>query len=732
MLVLAVTAVALLLSGTAAGAGCRSSGAGCGASEPVPSLEPQATAAEWTALVRARPGAVQTLARADCRPVRAVFYAQTDWLRLATKLAAAQSPCGQYAVSIPPLTSDKTKPRPDQAWRVRALGPNFHALAEIHLATWRSWVAANGSTWYAAGVEARRRMAAAGYDVAQGDGWALNELSSAVRRGQGTARADTREFVRGLHDGDGTLPPVRGTVFVVGIGQSSPDLATYKAKLQTWLEDAAFWGDMSAYVSDWAQEVYADVRAYAAEGAPAAARRDALNEYLQHQLRLATVGPDSVGAARAYLQGAYVPLGNAAWQWLTKYGWTAVGADEMKDFVSAQTYAMRGAAAANPAGDRLGFAWAPRNLSEQPKGVFAAQAGQLLERLGEAIRDSAEWPTSDPGSAACGPAGQNLWCNRAIPGAAITDRWRSFSAWTSISLGFSAPLQTLAAGAVSRPLAVQLQIGRIPTPSLQPVPVTLASSSPAGAFALVPEGPWTPTLTLPLDVGATATPTFLYRDTRAGSAIVTASAAGVLTAAQTVTILPGDPVSLSVTPPAATLRPGETQVLSASGVDVYGNAAALQRVAWSVSPPAVGRVSPATGPSTTFVASASSSGAATVEAVLVTAGAQLVARARVEVQLPPTMRVASVRQRPVQQGLRVTTRVVDAAGRGVERAIVLLTVYRDGKGVAALRGRTAARGLLTVVPGLRASGCYSTHIRNVAKPGKKWQRGTPANRVCRR
>ena len=100
-------------------------------SAPVPSLEPQATQELWLELVRQktfRPYAVA----ADCRPLRAVFYAATDWLRLATKLAAAASPCAQYYVSVPPVVADKTKPRPDQAGRIRALGPNVHALAEIH------------------------------------------------------------------------------------------------------------------------------------------------------------------------------------------------------------------------------------------------------------------------------------------------------------------------------------------------------------------------------------------------------------------------------------------------------------------------------------------------------------------------------------------------------------------------------------------------------------------------
>ena len=91
-------------------------------SPPVPSVDPQATQALWERLTstrQIRPLSVE----AGCRPLRATFYAATDWLRLTTMLAAKASPCAQYYVSVPPVVADKTKPRPDQAQRIRALGP---------------------------------------------------------------------------------------------------------------------------------------------------------------------------------------------------------------------------------------------------------------------------------------------------------------------------------------------------------------------------------------------------------------------------------------------------------------------------------------------------------------------------------------------------------------------------------------------------------------------------------
>ena len=201
---LAICAVAAL---AIAGSATVSSGAAvqrAAATPVVPSLEPEATEALWRSLVR-RPR--HQRAQAECRPLRGVFYAATDWLRLATKLAATASPCAEYYVSIPPIVGDKTNLRPGQADRIRALGANFHALAEFHWTTWSRWVTDNATTWYAAGVEMRKRMAQAGFDVAAGDTWAVNEFPSTVRSGSGTARENARELVRGLYEGDTARAP---------------------------------------------------------------------------------------------------------------------------------------------------------------------------------------------------------------------------------------------------------------------------------------------------------------------------------------------------------------------------------------------------------------------------------------------------------------------------------------------------------------------------------------------
>src|SRR5262249_52800747 len=153
-------------------------------------------------------------------------------------------------------------------------------------------VTSTGGSWYQAGVEVRRRMAAAGFDVGAGDTWVVNEFSSAVRVGSGSSRQNMRDLVRGLYDGDGG-PPAKGVVLVVGIGQPTASLGTYKARLESWLQDAGFWGDMGSYVSDFLQENYGDVREYGVAGADVPTRLGYLNAYLEHELELASLAPST-------------------------------------------------------------------------------------------------------------------------------------------------------------------------------------------------------------------------------------------------------------------------------------------------------------------------------------------------------------------------------------------------------------------------------------------------------
>jgi hypothetical protein len=401
--------------------------------DPVPSLDDEAS-----------PDAAGTAASAAVGPVfdpglppncrihlEAVFYAATDWLRLGQRLAADPSPCADYYISIPPLAADKTRFRVLQDDLIRALGPRFHPVAEINVTGWSAWVQTNKKTWTDAGIEARRRMADAGYEIASGETWALNELSSAVRRNAGAARANMRAFIGALHDGDGALPMAKGIVFVIGLDQALPDVSVYKATMQSWLQDGAFWSDMARDVRWWAQEVYPNSFNWAVVGAPRAVRAQYFNDYLQHPLILAEAGPASVQTARSFLESSYTALTSAAWRWPADFGNTDITQAQMNNFVSEELFSVRHYVGSNPQTIPQGFvgtAWAPRNLTGLTAPEFAAQTRAILERLASALHQSYEQGGSSQ-EGACGPPGEHIWCDEEVEGAVFNDAWKAFAEW---------------------------------------------------------------------------------------------------------------------------------------------------------------------------------------------------------------------------------------------------------------------------------------------------------------
>ena len=241
----------------------------CAGVEPVDSIGPIAPEIEAAAAETARVESALVAAqgpdalRRNCRfHAEVPLYTDSDWNRLAQNLAAQPSHCADYYISIPAIAGNKTMPRGDQAWRIRALGPRFHAMAEAQLTAWQTWVTTNNRTWTDAGKEFRKRMATAGYDVSLGDTWALNEVPSSVRQNAGQSRRNLLDFLKGLYEGDGSAAPTKGLVFVVGLGQRTQNLSVYLTNMRGWLADSGFWTTADAYVRFWAQEVYGDVRAW--------------------------------------------------------------------------------------------------------------------------------------------------------------------------------------------------------------------------------------------------------------------------------------------------------------------------------------------------------------------------------------------------------------------------------------------------------------------------------------
>ena len=299
--------------------------------------------------VLAIPGGPAPAARAAC-PYQAqvLTYNPRGWQPLLDALAANQTPCAQYYIVLPPI-SDKITPRGRRIVQaVRSKGPNFHPVAEF---SWTFWSRQPG-TWYSKGVAFRRKMAAAGYDPARGETWAINELPSTIRSRTDT-RQRARDLIRGLYTGPPGSAPSAGAVFIVGVGQGMRNFGPYKASLRGWLQDAAFWTAISPHVTWWGQETYASCSRVCVPGRVRIAERStAINDFSQHIAKLAFAGPPATAAARAFFDRAWTPVLTAFWRDPKGYGSNTIPHDTMLKFVSLEVYSARAWAGPRPVSGR--------------------------------------------------------------------------------------------------------------------------------------------------------------------------------------------------------------------------------------------------------------------------------------------------------------------------------------------------------------------------------------------
>jgi hypothetical protein len=88
-------------------------------------------------------------------------------------------------------------------------------------------------------------------------------------------------------------------------------------------------------------------------------------------------------------------------------------------------------------------------------------------------------------------------------------------------LALAARPAAVTAGRASAPLVV-----RLPAPAPAPLSVAYSTTSASGAFSTSTAGPWTHTLTLPITAGDGEAAAVYYRDTKPGTATLTAGASG--------------------------------------------------------------------------------------------------------------------------------------------------------------------------------------------------------------
>jgi hypothetical protein len=419
--------------------------ADCAGIEPVPSLDPAdaanpPTAAELTA--KADAAAALEPSPADlpsyCRVhANVYFYTSSDWLRLGQTLQANASPCADYYISIPPLAADKTALRCAQDDLIRALGPRFHPVAEFHFQGWNKWwTSVPGRTAADAAHEFLRRVRDCGYDFTRGETWSLNEMHSGVVANTPNARSNMRLLLNTLAAGAPEMPASRGIVWVIGVGQGTQNLTVYKNQVESWLQDAPFWQDMTRDVAVWGQETYPNMLFWGDADASRNDRTRNLSLFLEHPLLLAEAGPPEVSTALDFLEHTYVPLASAAWPYATGFGNTSFPDDQMKRFISEQTFAVKHFAQSRPheaPEARFALAWAPNTQCGTslctPSSVFAQRTAGILDRLASAIRESYEQGGGSQ-EGACGPPGDHSWCDADVAGATFNPLWSAFPEWS--------------------------------------------------------------------------------------------------------------------------------------------------------------------------------------------------------------------------------------------------------------------------------------------------------------
>lgn len=385
--------------------------------------------------------------------VEIVFWTANRWRPLMRALAANPAACADYYISIPPA-EDRTMLRPGSVYReVRDLGPQFHSVAEmtLGLATgWaRNWVGAGKGTWYEAGVEFRRKMAAINLRPELGHTWLLNEFDHTTRLDQavredgdpGYPRTAMRDLVRGLYEGAPGMPPAPGIV-EIGIAQSHqnlPDVPAYKEQMKGWLLDGSFWASMSGKIRWLAHEVYADTRFHGVPGSRLEERRRHLVDYQEHLLELVKAGRNRVLPARAFFKetfmpftngGGYVALGGDPQNFESGHGNTEVPLDQMMKFVSEQVNAVEYYAERHfddAATRRIGFSWQPVNRFGLPSTQFEAEVEEQAAHIA-AVLVATYGPGGSSKSACLRETGTD-WCTMQRPDAAFTDAWAFFSAW---------------------------------------------------------------------------------------------------------------------------------------------------------------------------------------------------------------------------------------------------------------------------------------------------------------
>ena len=136
-------------------------------------------------------------------------------------------------------------------------------------------------------------------------------------------------------------------------------------------------------------------------------------------------------------------------------------------------------------------------------------------------------------------------------------------------LAFTTAAQVLTAGVTSNTITVQLQANNgSPVNASSNVTVTLSKTSLGGLFRNTAD---TATITSVTITSGTSSASFKYKDTRAGTATITASASGLTSATQNETVNAAALDHITVAPKTATIGIGASQSFTTTGSDQFAN-----------------------------------------------------------------------------------------------------------------------------------------------------------------
>lgn len=246
--------------------------------------------------------------------------------------------------------------------------------------------------------------------------------------------------------------------------------------------------------------------------------------------------------------------------------------------------------------------------------------------------------------------------------------------------------------------------------------VTITSGSATGTFSTSPAGTYKSSDSLTVTTSGTV---FYYKDKKAGSDTLTASASGWTSATKTVSVTAGTVARVAVTPGSVSLGEGATQTFTATAYDAFTNPVTSGVTpAWSTTVPG-GKVSPTSGTSTTFTApSTAATGKVTATADGKSGSATVTVTAQPSMTVTISASSTSRLRRSYQ--VRLTVAVTGTAG-AISGAGVTFDVYdgscpATGSAMSSSTATTSVRGTAGFSFSTRTTGTYCAEA-TVTKSG---------------